>query len=157
MGGRSTQCQCCFQILEGLLFIGVSGLQPPTLLPSTPLSRLPLSTPPPPPPSLPLSLRYSPPAPPPIAHKVSEMDKQREEEAKILHSIQETRALMSVGELAKGVVYSESLRTGWRPPRYIRGASESRHERVRKKMHILTDGEKVPPPIKTFRVRHIHL
>lgn len=81
------------------------------------------------------------------------MDKQREEEAKILHSIQETRALMSVGELAKGVVYSESLKTGWRPPRYIREASQSKHERIRKKMHILTDGEDVSPPIKTFKVR----
>lgn len=91
--------------------------------------------------------------PSPTAHKVSEMDKQRQEEAKILHSIQETRALMSVGELAKGVVYSESLKTGWRPPRYIREASQSKHERIRKKMHILTEGEDVPPPIKTFKVR----
>ena len=47
-----------------------------------------------------------------LAHKVSEMDKQRQEEQKILHSIQETRALMSVGELAKGVTYTESLKTG---------------------------------------------
>ena len=156
----------CPNTQEGLLFSGLSDLQPPShppslhsSLPPPSLHSSPLPPPPlslyatPPPPSLPLSLCYSPSAPPPIAHKVSEMDKQREEEAKILHSIQETRALMSVGELAKGVVYSESLRTGWRPPRYIRGASESRHERVRKKMHILTDGEKVPPPIKTFRVR----
>ena len=81
------------------------------------------------------------------------MDKQRQEEAKILHTIQEARALMSVGELAKGVVYSESLKTGWHPPRYIREASQSKHERIRKKMHILTEGEDVPPPIKTFKVR----
>ena len=57
-----------------------------------------------------------PPPPPPHTHtayKVSELDKQRQEEEKILHNIQETRALMSVGELAKGVVYTESLRTGW--------------------------------------------
>lgn len=85
------------------------------------------------------------------AHKVSEMDKQREEEAKILHSIQETRALMSVGELAKGVIYTESLKTGWRPPHYIREAPRSRHERIRKKWHILVDGDDIPPPIKTFK------
>ena len=60
---------------------------------------------------------------------------------------------MSIGELAKGVVYSESLKTGWRPPRYIWEASQSKHERIRKKMHILTEGEDVPPPIKTFKVR----
>ncbi len=86
-----------------------------------------------------------------LAHKVSKLDKQREEEEKILHSIQETRALMSVGELAKGVTYTQSLKTGWQPPRYIREANESRHERVRKKWYILTEGEDIPPPIKTFR------
>ena len=84
------------------------------------------------------------------AHKVSELDKQRVEEAKILHSIQESRALMGVGEIAKGITYAESLQTGWRAPRYIREAPESQHERIRKKWHILTEGEDVPPPIKTF-------
>ena len=83
---------------------------------------------------------------------MSELDKQRAEETKILHSIQETRALMSVGELAKGVVYTEPLQTGWRAPYYIREASLSRHERIRAKWHILTDGEDIPPPIKTFKV-----
>lgn len=50
------------------------------------------------------------------AHKVSELDKQKEEEAKILHDIKEASALMSVAELAKGVVYTEPLVTGlvWR-------------------------------------------
>ena len=63
-----------------------------------------------------------------LAHKVSELDKQKQEEQKILHNIQETRgssfyllliyslfiyqALMSVGELAKGVVYKNSIVTG---------------------------------------------
>lgn len=79
------------------------------------------------------------------------MEKQKREEESILHNIQETRALMSVGELAKGVVYNESLRTGWRPPRYVMEASQSRHERIRKKWHILVEGEDIPPPIKTFR------
>ena len=46
------------------------------------------------------------------AHKVSELDKQKEEEDKILHSIKEASALMSVSELAKGVVYTEPLVTG---------------------------------------------
>ena len=30
---------------------------------------------------------------------------------------------------------------------------EGRHERVRKKLHILVDGEGIPPPIKHFKVR----
>ena len=47
-----------------------------------------------------------------VAHKVSELDKQKEEEAKILHSIKEASALMSVAEIAKGVIYTEPLVTG---------------------------------------------
>lgn len=47
-----------------------------------------------------------------VVHKVSEMDKQMEEEAKILHNIKESSALMSVSELAKGVMYTEPLTTG---------------------------------------------
>lgn len=82
---------------------------------------------------------------------MSELEKQKQEEQSILQNIQETRALMSVGELAKGVVYTESLKTGWQPPRYIREASQSRHERIRKKWHILVEGDDIPPPIKTFR------
>jgi ATP-dependent RNA helicase DDX41 len=85
------------------------------------------------------------------AHKVSELDKQKEEEAKILHSIKEASALMSVSELAKGVVYTEPLVTGWCPPRYIREAPESKNDRIRKKWHILVEGENIPPPIKTFK------
>lgn len=49
---------------------------------------------------------------PRVAHKVSELDKQMEEEAKILHNIKEASALMSVSELAKGVIYTEPLTTG---------------------------------------------
>ena len=44
----------------------------------------------------------------------------------------------------------------WHPPRYILSASASRHERIRKKWHILTEGENLPPPIKTFKVNKSH-
>ncbi|CAI8024066.1 Probable ATP-dependent RNA helicase DDX41 [Geodia barretti] len=85
------------------------------------------------------------------AHKVSELDKQKEEEAKILHDIKEASALMSVAELAKGVVYTEPLVTGWNPPRYILEAPESKNNRIRKKWHILVEGDNIPPPIKSFK------
>lgn len=39
----------------------------------------------------------------------------------------------------------------WRAPRYILGMSEARHDRVRKKYHILVEGEGIPPPIKSFK------
>lgn len=39
----------------------------------------------------------------------------------------------------------------WRAPRYILAMSEARHDRVRKKYHILVEGEGIPPPIKSFK------
>lgn len=39
----------------------------------------------------------------------------------------------------------------WRAPRHILGMSEARHDRVRRKFHILVEGEGIPPPIKSFK------
>lgn len=39
----------------------------------------------------------------------------------------------------------------WNAPRYILNMPETRHERVRKKFHILVDGDTIPFPIKSFR------
>lgn len=39
----------------------------------------------------------------------------------------------------------------WTAPRYILNMPDTRHERVRKKFHILVDGDIIPPPIKSFR------
>ena len=44
--------------------------------------------------------------------KSTALDKQLEEEQKILNSIQEQKALMTVKELAEGITYTESLVTG---------------------------------------------
>ena len=43
---------------------------------------------------------------------MNKLDKQLEEEEKILQSIQEQKALMTVKELAKGITYTEALTTG---------------------------------------------
>lgn len=39
----------------------------------------------------------------------------------------------------------------WKAPRYILNMPDTRHDRVRKKFHILVDGDYIPPPIKSFR------
>lgn len=41
--------------------------------------------------------------------------------------------------------------SSWNAPRYILNMPETRHERVRKKFHILVDGDTIPFPIKSFR------
>ncbi|KAJ9589460.1 hypothetical protein L9F63_017321, partial [Diploptera punctata] len=78
------------------------------------------------------------------------MERQLKEEEKILESVAEKKALMGVAELAKGIQYEDPIKTSWKPPRYILSMSEIRHNRVRKKLRILVEGEDIPPPIKSF-------
>ncbi|XP_035387628.1 probable ATP-dependent RNA helicase DDX41 [Electrophorus electricus] len=85
------------------------------------------------------------------ARKESAKEKQLKEEEKILESVAEGRALMSVKEMAKGITYEDSIKTSWRAPRYILNMPSARHDRVRKKYHILVEGDRIPPPIKRFR------
>ncbi|KDR18857.1 ATP-dependent RNA helicase abstrakt [Zootermopsis nevadensis] len=84
------------------------------------------------------------------AKKESAMERQLKEEEKILESVAEKKALMGVAELAKGIQYEDPIKTCWKPPQYILAMSETRHNRVRKKLRILVEGEDVPPPIKSF-------
>merc|ERR1719507_2945744 len=83
--------------------------------------------------------------------KESQLEKQKKEEAEILARIQETTALKGVAELATGLVYTESIKTSWTPPRYVTRMSPARHGRVWKKYCIDVDGEDPPPPLKIFR------
>ncbi|KAL6033759.1 hypothetical protein STEG23_007748 [Scotinomys teguina] len=85
------------------------------------------------------------------ARKESAKEKQLKEEEKILESVAEGRALMSVKEMAKGITYDDPIKTSWTPPRYVLSMSEERHDRVRKKYHILVEGDGIPPPIKSFK------
>ncbi|XP_046851459.1 probable ATP-dependent RNA helicase DDX41 [Xenia sp. Carnegie-2017] len=83
--------------------------------------------------------------------KETEIEKQLKEEQKILESIAEKKALMAVSEIAKGVVYTDPIKTGWRPPRYFQTFPQSKFEKIRKKKHILVEGDDIPPPIKHFK------
>jgi ATP-dependent RNA helicase DDX41 len=63
----------------------------------------------------------------------------------------QTNALRSAQEIANDVQYAESLRTSWTAPRAILEQPVEEHEAVRKKWHILCEGEDIPPPIKSFK------
>ncbi len=39
----------------------------------------------------------------------------------------------------------------WRPPRYIRDMPDSECQAIRNSWHILTDGDEVPAPIRSFK------
>ncbi|KAM6500809.1 DEAD domain containing protein [Amanita muscaria] len=77
-------------------------------------------------------------------------EKAEEADAEILEAIQTKKKLVSDMELAKGIQYTEPLKTSWRPPKYIRDQSEAQHQRLREKYHILVNGEDIPPPIENF-------
>lgn len=83
--------------------------------------------------------------------KETTLEKQLKEEEKILESISERKALMAAGELAKGIVYENPISTGWLPPRYILHYPKAKHEEMRKKHHIIAEGDDVPPPITSFK------
>jgi ATP-dependent RNA helicase DDX41 len=77
----------------------------------------------------------------------------QEDEARILKEAShvQTNALQAASELAEGVKYQSSLPTGWRCPRKILQQGENEWEKIRKKWHILVEGEDCPPPIRSFR------
>ncbi|EAU88435.1 DEAD-box protein abstrakt [Coprinopsis cinerea okayama7 len=77
--------------------------------------------------------------------------KAAEEDAEILEAIKSRRKLASDLELAKGIRYTEPLKTSWRPPGFIRERSAEKNQAIRDKYHIIVEGEDVPPPIESFR------
>ncbi|KDQ60557.1 hypothetical protein JAAARDRAFT_31516 [Jaapia argillacea MUCL 33604] len=80
----------------------------------------------------------------------TEVEKADEKDAEILAAIAARRKLASDLELAKGIQYSESLKTSWRPPKYIRERSEDQVRKLREKYHIIVEGDEIPPPIEHF-------
>ncbi len=42
--------------------------------------------------------------------------------------------------MAKGVVYTEPIKTGWRPPRFLQRMSEEDRQFVRDKFKIIVEG-----------------
>ncbi|KAF7634839.1 hypothetical protein Mgra_00005733 [Meloidogyne graminicola] len=79
-----------------------------------------------------------------------EEEKRREEEDKILQSVTQTSALATVSEIAKGVKYTESIQTSWRPPRHIRHQTEEDWDKFRRLKGIQVEGEDCPPAIGSF-------
>ncbi|KAJ2376158.1 hypothetical protein IW150_002149, partial [Coemansia sp. RSA 2607] len=87
-------------------------------------------------------------------HKLAEQsaeEKLREEESKLLAAIARRRQLASAAEIAQGVVYTEPMRTSWRPLPRHRAMSSADISARRHLWGIIVDGEDAPPPLLTFR------
>lgn len=74
-----------------------------------------------------------------------------QQEKEMIEHLSDRKTLMSVRELAKGIIYKEPLLTGWKPPLPIRRKSNKECDAIRKQWHIIVDGEDIPPPIKDFK------
>ncbi|CAI2191247.1 1308_t:CDS:2 [Funneliformis geosporum] len=81
----------------------------------------------------------------------TDSEKKLEEERAIMEAVAQRKLLASDRELAKGIIYTEPMKTTWQPPRHIRERAQSVHDAIRQRYHILVEGEDVPPPIKHFR------
>jgi len=73
------------------------------------------------------------------------------EEQDILKNLKSFKPLISVKERAKDTVYTEPIKTSWKAPQYILNRTESEHQQVRNQLHIVVEGDNVPPPITTFK------
>ncbi|THH31376.1 hypothetical protein EUX98_g2831 [Antrodiella citrinella] len=71
--------------------------------------------------------------------KKTTQEKTEEADAEILAAIASRRKLASDLELAKGVSYTESVKTSWRPPRFVTDRSEDQHRKLREKYHIIVE------------------
>ncbi|CAG8502723.1 2765_t:CDS:10 [Funneliformis caledonium] len=81
----------------------------------------------------------------------TDSEKKLEEEKAIMEAVAQRKLLASDRELAKGIIYTEPMKTTWHTPRHIRERPQSVHDAIRQRYHILVEGEDVPPPIKHFR------
>lgn len=83
-------------------------------------------------------------------HEKTDAERVAEEEARLLAEVEKKTALKSVAELASGLVFTEPMKTSWKPPRYLRDAPDEHHAKLREQHHILIEGETVPPCCVSF-------
>ncbi|KAI1790717.1 P-loop containing nucleoside triphosphate hydrolase protein [Ganoderma leucocontextum] len=82
--------------------------------------------------------------------KKTAAEKEEEVDAEILAAIAARRKLASDSELAKGVQYTEPMKSSWRPPKFVRARSPEENRQICEKYHIIVEGEDLPPPIENF-------
>jgi len=82
----------------------------------------------------------------------TEAQKKLEEERKVIEAIAaQKKKLGGAQELAKGVQYTEPMKTSWTPPSYIRNRTPQENTKIRERLGILVEGENCPPPIEHFQ------
>ena len=83
-------------------------------------------------------------------HVETEEDRRKREEGDIIKNTQQTKALKTYQELAKGITYEKPITTGWRPPLEYRLMSDEEKEGLRNKFFIKAIGNEIPPAMVTY-------
>ncbi|XVF79197.1 hypothetical protein PTKIN_Ptkin14bG0201000 [Pterospermum kingtungense] len=83
--------------------------------------------------------------------EITRMEQLVQQEKEMIEHLSDRKTLISVRELAKGITYTEPLLTGWKPPLHFRRLSRKDRDLIRKQLHIIVEGEDIPPPIKNFK------
>ncbi|PQQ11361.1 DEAD-box ATP-dependent RNA helicase 35-like [Prunus yedoensis var. nudiflora] len=78
------------------------------------------------------------------APKITPIQQMVQQEKEIIDNLSDRKTLMSVGELAKGITYTDPIPTGWKPPLHIRRMPMKQCDLIRKQWHIEVSGEDVP-------------
>jgi ATP-dependent RNA helicase DDX41 len=79
-----------------------------------------------------------------------------EDEKMLVEMERGQKKLAGAKDIAEGKVWTESLKTSWRPPAFIRDKSNEEKQRLREKNHIIVEGEDIPPAIENFTVSAHH-
>ena len=76
----------------------------------------------------------------------------RETEAALLQELAWKPGLKAASELANDVVYTTSMTSSWRAPRFLQNAEPLHHHKIRQLNRIIVEGEEFfPPTCMSFR------
>jgi ATP-dependent RNA helicase DDX41 len=85
------------------------------------------------------------------APEVTATEQRIQQEKEVIDNLSDGKSLRSVREIAKGIVYKDPIETGWKPPLRLRRMPLAKANELRRKWHIIVDGNDVPPPARDFR------
>lgn len=84
-------------------------------------------------------------------HVETEEERKKREEQDIMRNLQQTKALKTYHELAKGVDDRKVIITGWKPPlKYRLLMTEEDHTKTREAFFIKTMGNNIPPAMTSY-------
>lgn len=85
------------------------------------------------------------------APEVTATEQRIQQEKEVIENLSDNKSLRSVREIAKGIIYTEPIQTGWKPPLRLRRMPFAKANEFRRKWHIIVDGDDIPPPARDFR------